>query len=125
VRIRVSRQSWRNTAPANVRLWPKADIQLTVEGILGEKLLSQLREIAAICTDTWGCEVRPNETAEAQQPWYWVVIPMIGFTMGEIFVVDHLADDCVKDGIYEFFFCAPPLPITGGCGSPLNPIAIK
>ena len=29
------------------------------------------------------------------------------------------------DGVYEFFFCAPPLPITGGCGSPLNPIAIK
>ena len=83
------------------------------------------REIAAICTDTWGCEVRPNETTEAQQPWHWVVIPMIGITMGEIFVVDHLADDCTADGVYEFFFCAPPLPITGGCGSPLNPIAIK
>ena len=83
------------------------------------------REIAAICTDTWGCEVRPNETTEAQQPWHWVVIPMIGITMGEIFVVDHLADDCAEDGVYEFFFCAPPLPITGGCGSPLNPIAIK
>ena len=83
------------------------------------------KEIAAICTDTWGCEVRPNETTEAQQPWHWVVIPMIGITMGEIFVVDDLADDCTADGVYEFFFCAPPLPITGGCGSPLNPIAIK
>ena len=83
------------------------------------------KEIAAICTDTWGCEVRPNETTEAQQPWHWVVIPMIGITMGEIFVVDDLADDCTADGVYEFFFCAPPLPITAGCGSPLNPIAIK
>ena len=83
------------------------------------------KEIAAICTDTWGCEVRPNETTEAQQPWHWVVIPMIGITMGVIFVVDDLADDCTADGVYEFFFCAPPLPITGGCGSPLNPIAIK
>ena len=83
------------------------------------------KEIAAICTDTWGCEVRPNETTEAQQPWHWVVIPMIGITMGEIFVVDDLADDCAEDGVYEFFFCAPPLPISGGCGSPLNPIAIK
>jgi hypothetical protein len=45
--------------------------------------------------------------------------------MGEIFVVDHLAADCAEDGTYEFFFCAPPLPITGGVGSPLNPIAIK
>lgn len=83
------------------------------------------KEIAAICCDTWGCEVRPNETEEASQPWHWVVIPMIGISMGEIFVLDPLADDCAGDGVYEFFFCAPPLPITRAVGSPLNPIAIK
>ena len=82
-------------------------------------------EIAAICCDTWGCEVRPNETNDAQQPWHWVVIPMIGISMGEIFVMGELADDCADDGVWEFFFCAPPLPVTGGVGSPLNPIAIK
>ena len=82
-------------------------------------------EIAAICTDTWGCEVRPNETTEASQPWHWVVIPMIGVTMGEIFYLKDLAADCSQDGIYEFFFCAPSLPITGAVGSPINPIAIK
>lgn len=83
------------------------------------------KEIAAICTDTWGCEVRPNETDEASQPWHWVVIPMIGITMGEIFYVKDLADDCAEDRVYEFFFCAPPLPITGAVGSPINPQAIK
>ena len=83
------------------------------------------REIAAICADTWGCEVRPNESTEAQQPWHWVVIPIIGITMGEIFYVKELAEDCAKDGIYEFFFCAPPLPISRGVGSPINPMAIK
>ena len=82
-------------------------------------------EIAAICCDTWGCEVRPNETTQASQPWHWVVIPKIGISMGEIFVLDPLAEDCAADGVYEFFFCAPPLPITKGVGSPLNPIAIK
>jgi kynurenine formamidase len=82
-------------------------------------------EIAAICTDTWGCEVRPNETTDASQPWHWVVIPMIGVTMGEIFYLKDLAADCGRDGIYEFFFCAPSLPITGAVGSPINPIAIK
>mgnify|MGYP003323211188 CR=1 FL=1 len=30
-----------------------------------------------------------------------------------------------KDGIYEFFLCAPPLVITRGTGSPINPQAIK
>jgi kynurenine formamidase len=83
------------------------------------------REIAAICTDTWGCEVRPNESLQAFQPWHWVVIPMMGLTMGEIFNVKALADDCAEDGVYEFLFSGPPIPITGGCGSPINPQAIK
>ncbi|MGN5476375.1 cyclase family protein [Cupriavidus basilensis] len=83
------------------------------------------KEIAAICTDTWGCEVRPNEVAGVNQPWHWVVIPMIGITMGEIFNLKELADDCREDGVYEFLFCAPPLPITGAVGSPINPIVLK
>ena len=85
----------------------------------------QKKKIAAICTDTWGCEVRPNEVKEANQPWHWVIIPMVGITMGEIFNLKELADDCLKDGVYEFLFCAPSLPITGGVGSPINPIALK
>ena len=83
------------------------------------------KEIAAICCDTWGCEVRPNETTEASQPWHWVVIPMIGITMGEIFIMGELAADCAEDKVYEFFFCAPPLPVTKAVGSPLNPMAFK
>ncbi|MCF8478230.1 MAG: cyclase family protein [Pseudolabrys sp.] len=83
------------------------------------------KEIAAICSDTWGVEVRPNETTEANQPWHWVVIPSMGLTMGEIFYVKELAEDCAKDKVYEFFFCGAPLVITGGTGSPINPQAIK
>ena len=86
---------------------------------------SHAREIAAICSDTWGVEVRPNETAEVQQPWHWVVIPAIGLTMGEMFHLAELAADCAADGVYEFFFTGPPLVITGGTGSPINPLAIK
>ena len=82
-------------------------------------------DIAAICADTWGCEVRPNETDEANQPWHWVVIPAIGISMGEIFYVKELAEDCAEDGVYEFFFVAPPLHLPGGAGSPINPQAIK
>src|SRR5437868_3747274 len=56
--------------------------------------------VAAICSDTWGCEVRPNESENASQPWHWIVIPMIGVTMGEIFYVKELAEDCAQDRIY-------------------------
>ena len=62
------------------------------------------KEIAAICFDTWGCEVRPNESAEAYQPWHWIVIPMIGITMGEIFYLKDLADDCAKTRSTSFCF---------------------
>jgi len=83
------------------------------------------KDIAAICSDTWGCEVRPNETNEANQPWHWVVIPAIGISMGEIFYLKELAEDCAADHVYEFLFTAPPLHLPGGAGSPINPQAIK
>jgi len=85
----------------------------------------QDKQIAAICADTWGVEVRPNETTEVNQPWHWVVIPAMGLTMGEMFYLKELAEDCARDKVYEFFFCGPPLVITGGTGSPINPQAIK
>ncbi len=86
---------------------------------------SHKKEIAAICSDTWGVEVRPNETKEANQPWHWVVIPAMGLTMGEMFFLKDLAEDCAKDKVYEFFFCGPPLVITAATGSPINPQAFK
>lgn len=86
---------------------------------------SQAKEIAAICSDTWGVEVRPNETTEVQQPWHWVVIPAIGLTMGEMFYVKELAEACAGDKVYEFLFTGPPLVISGGTGSPINPLAIR
>jgi kynurenine formamidase len=85
----------------------------------------QDKAIAAIASDTWGVEVRPNETKECNQPWHWVVIPAMGLTMGEMFYMKELAEDCAKDGVYEFFFAGPPLVITGGTGSMINPLAIK
>ncbi|MCW4385149.1 cyclase family protein [Salinibacterium sp. SYSU T00001] len=83
-------------------------------------------EIAAIATDTWGFEVRPNEfDVPAFQPLHQVVIPHLGLTIGEMWDLEALADDCAADGRYEFFLAAPPLPITGAVGSPVNPLAFK
>ena len=83
------------------------------------------KEVAAIVTDTWGVEVRPNETDLANQPWHWIAIPIMGLTVGEIFDLSALAKDCAEDKRYEFMFVAPALPITGAVGSPVNPLAIK
>ena len=85
----------------------------------------QEKQVAAIVTDTWGVEVRPNETEDTNQPWHWIAIPIMGLTVGEIFHLGDLARDCAEDERYEFMFVAPALPITGAVGSPANPLAIK
>jgi len=82
-------------------------------------------EIAGYATDTWGTEVIPNETPDVFQPLHCVAIVNMGMLVGEIFDLEGLADDCAADGVSEFLFVAPPLPITGAVGSPINPQAIK
>lgn len=84
------------------------------------------KKIAGYASDTWGNEVRPCETDEnINQPWHWIAIPIMGLTMGEIWYLKDLADDCEEDKVYEFMFVGPALPITGAVGSPCNPLAIK
>ncbi len=82
-------------------------------------------EIAAIATDTWGFEVRPNEFEHAFQPLHQVVIPHLGLLVGEMWDLEALAADCAADGVHEFWLTAAPLPITGAVGSPVNPVAVK
>lgn len=81
--------------------------------------------VAAVATDTWGMEVRPNEIPDSYQPLHQILIPTMGMLVGEIFDLEALAEDCARDRVYEFQFVAPPLPITGAVGSPINPLAIK
>jgi kynurenine formamidase len=83
------------------------------------------REIAAVATDTWGVEVIPNETPDCFQPLHMISLRNTGLLLGEIFHLDTLAEACAEDGDYAFLFTAPPLPITGAVGSPINPLAIK
>nr|WP_184752531.1 cyclase family protein [Microbacterium thalassium] len=98
---------------------PAPGLSLTTAGWLHRT------EIAAIATDTWGFEVRPNEfDVPAFQPLHQVVIPNMGLTIGEMWNLDELAALCAQDGRYDFLLSAAPLPITGAVGSPINPIAI-
>ncbi|HEX5730569.1 cyclase family protein [Microbacterium sp.] len=98
---------------------PAPGLSLTTAGWLHRT------EIAAIATDTWGFEVRPNEfDVPAFQPLHQVVIPNLGLTIGEMWDLESLAEVCAESGRYEFLLSAAPLPITGAVGSPINPVAI-
>ncbi|MFN8643789.1 MAG: cyclase family protein [Candidatus Binatia bacterium] len=83
------------------------------------------REVAAVASDTNSVEVIPFEDPKTPLPLHLLCLRDIGLTLGEMFVLDALADDCATDGVWEFLFTAPPLRVSGGIGSPLNPLAIK
>ncbi|MGM7669251.1 cyclase family protein [Microbacterium sp. A93] len=111
---RARREGWGEYAGG-----PAAGLSLTTAAWLHRT------EIAAIATDTWGFEVRPNEFDVASfQPLHQVVIPNIGLTIGEMWDLDALAKSCAERGRWDFLLSAPPLPITGAVGSPINPVAV-
>ena len=83
------------------------------------------REVAAVATDTSAVEVIPFEDPATPLPVHLLCIRDMGLTLGEMFDLEALAADCAKDGVWEFLFTAPPLKVTGGVGSPLNPLAVN
>lgn len=83
------------------------------------------REVAAVASDTNMVEVWPPENPAVPFPLHSVCIRDMGLTLGEMFDLDGLATDCAADGEWRFLFTAPPLPVTGGVGSPINPLAVK
>jgi kynurenine formamidase len=86
--------------------------------------LSQ-REVAAVCSDNWAIEVLPGEIDGELLPVHMVLIRDMGMTLGEILDFEELAADCAEDGVWEFFFSAPPIKFSRAVGSPINPLAIK
>ena len=83
------------------------------------------KQIAAVASDNYAVEVRPSEMAIFRSPFHACAIPNMGLTLGEIFYLEDLAKDCAADGHYAFLLVAPPLPVTGGVGTPINPYALK
>lgn len=83
------------------------------------------REVAAVASDNWAVEALPPDDPNISLPLHCVLIRDMGMTLGELFVLDRLAEDCAADGVWSFFLCAPPLKVLGGVGSPITPIAIK
>ena len=83
------------------------------------------RDVAALAMDNAGCEVGPSEIEGANMPFHQVAVRDMGLTLGEIFNLEDLADDCRTDGVWEFMFCGTGLNVTGSVGSPVTPMALK
>lgn len=83
------------------------------------------KHVAAVASDNIGIEILPSQVSDTWAPWHMVVLRDMGMTLGEMFYLDELAEDCAADGVYEFQFVGQPLPFTNAVGSPVNPLAIK
>jgi kynurenine formamidase len=94
---------------------------------LGIECVEWLHEkrVAAVCADNTAIEVMPCEDPELFYPVHLLGIRDMGMPFGEIFWLEALAADCAADGVFEFLLAAPPLRVTGGIGSPINPLAVK
>jgi kynurenine formamidase len=83
------------------------------------------RDLAAVCADNSAIEVMPCEDPTLLYPVHLLGIRDMGMPFGEMFDLERLAADCAADGVWEFLLSAPPLGVTGGIGSPVNPLAVK
>lgn len=83
------------------------------------------RDLAAVCADNTAIEVMPCEDPSLLYPVHLLGIRDMGMPFGEMFDLEALAADCAADGVWTFLLSAPPLAVTGGIGSPVNPLAVK
>ncbi|MGH7839898.1 MAG: cyclase family protein [Candidatus Binataceae bacterium] len=82
-------------------------------------------EIASISADNVGCEQGFNKTTQSTGVLHGALLCNLGVIFNEIVWLKDLADDCARDGQYSFLFAGAPLKLVHGCGSSVNPIAIK
>lgn len=80
------------------------------------------QRVAAVAADNPTVEVWPLYEGK---PSLHLAISRLGLTLGELFDLESLAEDCAQDGRYACFFTSSPLNLRGGVGSPPNAIAIK
>ena len=82
------------------------------------------REIAAVAADNMAVERLAPPPGEAMMALHMVALRDMGMPFGELFVLDELAQDCARTGVYEMLLSAAPLFFPHAVGTPLNPLAI-
>lgn len=82
------------------------------------------RCVAAVAADNSMVEAS-RVLEDVMIPFHMLALCNLGIHLGEFWYLEELAADSADDGTYEFLLVAQGLPITGGTGTPVNPLAIK
>jgi kynurenine formamidase len=81
------------------------------------------RRVAALGCDG-NSDTAPSTTEGVGFPIHALALNAMGMPLLDYLSFEDLTAACGRAGRWEFLFVAAPLRITGGTGSPLNPIAI-
>jgi kynurenine formamidase len=82
------------------------------------------RRVAAVAADNMMVEAA-GVLPGVMVPFHMLALCNLGIHLGEFWYLEELAADCAGDGVWEFLLVAQALPIAGGTGSPVNPLALK
>jgi kynurenine formamidase len=80
------------------------------------------RDIAFLACDNRTVEAIPNPEGDARLPLHVAALHGLGLPLGELFVLDELADHCADTGRYEGLLVVGTLPILGTVGPPATPL---
>lgn len=80
------------------------------------------RDIAVIGSDG-GSDVAPSGIEGYTSPIHLMMLNVMGVPILDNLELERLAKQCEKLNRYEFLLTVAPIPVEGGTGSPLNPIA--
>jgi kynurenine formamidase len=85
------------------------------------------KSLAAVAADNMAVEILEMDGLRSEMPlaFHMLALRDMGMPLGEMFNLEALAADCAKDGRYTLMLSAPPLEVTNGFGSPVNPLALK
>lgn len=119
-------QFGRIASSADWSSFTEVDGRLPLEPGIGTDCLPWLQEagVAAIACDNWAVE-HLDASSGGRLPVHEVGIVHMGLVLGEIFQLDALAAACAAEGRYDFLLAACPLPVRGGVGGAVNPLAVR
>jgi kynurenine formamidase len=109
---------WDGT-PGSLGLSPQAGLDASAAAWIAE------RDLVLVGADNSAVEKLDASQNSWHIPFHAAALRDLGLPLAELLWLDDLAAGCAEDGVAEFMFVAQPLPIVGGAGSPLNPMAVK
>jgi kynurenine formamidase len=134
--IRMGWMAWYETLSASKRkILSEAGTALRTPGLEGEERTAEWlwdHQFSAVASDVPALEAVPMGPWGAPKPeetydhfLHFRIIGLLGMAVGEMFLLDPLAEDCAEDHRYTGLFTAAPMNKLGGVGSTANALAIK